>query len=410
MSWFGRVMRAAFKTDGGLLSDPATASQFGPIGLPGQQENGKVAVTEQTALNISAVWAAVRILSGSIAVLPLCTYRKMPDGSTAEAPDAVGAGLAADPNPEMTAATFWETIAAHVLTWGNGYAEIERNEMLEPIGLWPILPNRIRPMRDGAGGLVYQARKPDGSLTTVPAQDIFHVPGLGFDGLRGYSVVTMARRSLGINATAEQGAENFFGEGMRPSGYLKFPGSLADLQKLNIEESIQKKHGGVRRWGKNVVLYGGLEYESLGIEPRDAQFLETRRFQTVEVARWFNLPPHLLRDLDRATFSNIEQQSLDYVTHSLMYWLVKIAQEHKRKVLGRPELYAEHHVDSLLKGDMLSRYQAYGIGRQWGWLSSNDIRRRENMPPRPGGDDYLTAVNMSPNGPGAPPGAGRTTG
>jgi HK97 family phage portal protein len=150
------------------------------------------------------------------------------------------------------------------------------------------------------------------------------------------------------------------------------------------------------------VLYGGLEYQSLGIEPRDAQFLETRKFQTVEVARWFNIPPHLLRDLDRATFSNIEQQSQEYVTHTLLYWLTKITQEFDRKVLTEPGLYSEHLLDALLRGDTPSRYAAYGIGRQWGWLSSNDVRRRENMPPREGGDDYLTPVNMAVNGASRP--------
>ena len=386
---------AAYKTEGGRLSDPSTASQF----LPGQQENGRVVVSEQTALNLSAVWAAVRAISGSIAVMPLHVYKRGKNGDRSDETNVPGSAIAKKPNGDMTAATFWETIVAHVLTWGNGYAEIERDEYQRPIGLWPVLPNRIRPIVS-AGELVYEARTPEGKIVTLPKQDIFHVPGLGFDGFKGYSVVTMARRSLGINATAEQGGETFFAEGMRPSGYIKFPGSLQELQKLNLEESLKKKHAGASRFGKNLILYGGLTYESLGIEPRDAQFLETRKFQTVEVARWFNIPPHMLRDLERATFSNIEHQSQDYVTHTLLYWLVKIAQEFDRKLLDGEEgdLYAEHLVEALLRGDMQSRYTAYGIGRQWGWLSSNEVRRKENMPPRDGGDDYLTPVNMAANG------------
>jgi HK97 family phage portal protein len=398
---------AAHKTEGGRLSDPATAAG---LGLPGQQPNGRIAVTEQTALNISAVWAAVRSISGSVGILPQKVYRRGPYGGRQDDTTTPGATLAQVPNDEMTAITFWETLVSHALVWGNGYAEIERDQALRPIGLWPVMPNRVRPMRDADGKLVYSATTPEGQKATLPARDVFHLPGLGFDGLRGYSVVSMARRSLGINATAEQAGETFFAEGMRPSGYLEFPGSLQDLQKMNVEESIGKKHTGASRFGKNLILYGGMKYTPLGIEPRDAQFLETRRFQTVEVARWFNIPPHLLRDLDRATFSNIEQQSQEYVTHTLLYWLTKITQEFDRKVLkADPAVYSEHLLDTLLRGDTLSRYTAYGIGRQWGWLSSNDVLRKENMPPRPGGDDYLNPVNMAVNG--APPkGSGEAVG
>lgn len=363
----------------------------------GQQLNGKVLVTEQTALTISAVWAAVRVISGSIGVLPLHVFKRMPDGSKLEAGDDVpGADLPGNPNSEMTAITFWETILASALINGNGYAEIERNGLGEPIGLWPIPPNRIRPKRTNKE-IVYEALDERGELVSLPSKDVFHVPGLGYDGLRGYSAIEVARRSLGLAATSEQAGETFYAEGMRPSGVIEFPGSLQDLQRMNLKENLKKDHGGAGNFGKNLVLFGGMKYNPLAISPNDAQFLETRAFQIVEIARWFNIPPHMLRDLTRATFSNIEQQSIDFVTHTLLYWLTKITQEFNRKVLaGQKEYYAEHRTEALLKGDTIARYTAYGLGRQWGFLSVNDIRKKENESPIDGGDQYLVPVNMTP--------------
>ena len=358
-------------------------------------------VTEHTALNLAAVWQAVRIISGSVAVLPLHVYEKDANGGRREVPgDPVadpGPTLAADPFPEGTAVDFWETILAHALTWGNGYAEIQENGRGEAVGLYPIEPYRVRPRRGGGGEFHYECRDPSGNWVRMHPSRLFHIKGLGFDGLSGYSPITLARRSLGLAASAEIAGEAFYGDGMRPAGVMEFPGSLQDLQKANVEEGLSRKHGGAARFGKALVLYGGITWKQTTIPPDDAQFLETRQFQVEEVARWFNLPPHLLRDLRRATFSNIEHQGQDFVTYTLIYWLTKITQEFDRKILNRRASgrYAEHTLDALLKGDTLSRYRAYATGRQWGFLSVNDIRRRENMTPVDGGDVYLTPVNMT---------------
>lgn len=401
LAMLGRVIRAARKTEGVPLNGPMASAMFAPP--PG----ARVAVSEVTALNISAVWAAVRVITGAVSVLPLHVYRKGVDDAREDAPGSLPAvQLAVNPNPEMVPVTFWETLIAHVLTWGNCYAEIERNGYGDPIALWPIAPNLIRPHRDGRTRQLYYESSVLTAGDRIEPKDILHIPGLGFDGIQGYSVVGMARRSLGLAATAEEAGSAFFGDGMRPGGVLKFPGSLQDLQKMNIEEGVKTKHAGATKFGKALVLYGGLDYQSIGIPPDDAQFLQTREFQNEEVARWFNLPPHKLRDLRRATFSNIEHQGREFLTDTLLYWLTKITQEWGRKLLpaDQPGLYAEHTTEALLKGDTPSRYTAYGLGRQWGFLSPNDIRRKENMPPIDGGDVYHVPVNMARMGEeGRPP-------
>lgn len=377
---------------GGPLNSSSTASLF-QAALPGS----RVPVSETTALNLSAVWAATRVISGAVSVLPLHVYAKDERGGREEVSASdPAAKLCASPNPWMTAVTFWETIQAHCLIWGNAYAEIERDGRGRPVALWPLAPNCTRPLVKPNGSLVYEYS--DGQQHgEIQPDDVLHVPGLGFDGLQGYSVVHMARRSLGLNATAEEAGASFFGSGMRPGGAFTFPGTLQQFQQLNFEETTQKQHAGSSRFGKPLLLYGGLGYQSLGIPPTDAQFLETRQFQTVEVSRWFNLPPHKIRDLTHATFSNIEHQGQEFVTDTLIYWLTKITQEFGRKLLPSPSQYAEHTLDALLRGDTLSRYTAYGMGRQWGFLSANDCRRKENMPPIPGGDAYHVPVNMSPS-------------
>lgn len=366
------------------------------LNQPGQSE--KVQVGPQNSMTLSAVWAAVRIIAGTIGTLPMHVYAKGQNGERSEVlgdesdPAPI---LTKRPNTEMTAVTFWETLMSHVLLHGNAYAEIERDNLGRPIGLWPLSPYSVEPKRDDSTKeIYYQCISGDGTILKVDPDYVYHIPGLGFDGLRGYSPVSLARRSLTLAATAEQAGESFFSDGMRPSGYIKFPGSLQDLQKLNVENNIRDKHAGASRFGRNLILYGGMEYASLSISPDDAQFLETRQFQVEEIARWFCVPNHMLRDLRRGTFSNIEIQGTEFVTYTLLYWLTKITQEFERKLLGDGQ-YAEHITDGLLRGDTLSRYTSYGIGRQWGWLSRNDIRRKENMSPVPGGDDYLTPVNMT---------------
>lgn len=368
----------------------------------GFNQDGQIVINETTALNLSAVWAANRVISGAVSILPLKVYEKAKDGSREEVvPDVrrePSALLALQPNSEMTPITFWETGLTHALMWGNSYAEIERNSYGDPVALWPLMPNAVTPERKQDGRIVYNVATGKQSIE-MQAENVFHIPGLGWDGLKGYSVIGMARSSLEVAASYEQGSASFAQNSFRPSGALKYPGSLQQLQKIQKQEEMKQEHGGVTRWGKMLILYGGLEWQPFGIPMTDAQFLETRVFQIAEVARWFNVPQHMLRELSRATFSNIEHQGQDFVTYTLMYWLTKIAHEWKRKLLvNKPTQYLEHTVDALLRGDTINRYRAYAIGRQWGFLSANDIRRMENKERiAKGGDEYMIPVNMRPS-------------
>lgn len=359
---------------------------------------GKPVINEHTALNMSAVWAANRVLSGAVSILPLKIYKTDQDDSRTQDRKSNAAKIAKKPNREMTSITFWEAMTTHMIMRGNAYAEIEFDSYKNPVALWPLHPGSCTPDRDTSGNIIYRSTGNDGKEVVLDASRIFHVPGMGCDGLKGYSVIEMARKSLGVGASYEQAASSLADNGMRPSGALKFPGSLQELAKDDKAKEINKKHGGVSNWGKMLLLYGGMEWQQFGINPADAQFLETRAFQVEEIARWFMIPPHMLYDLRRSTNNNIEHQGQQFVTFSLMYWLTKIAQEYDRKIIRDEtgDTYSEHLVDALLRGDFESRMNGYGKAINWGIMSPNDARRKENQSPAPGGDQYFIPVNMRP--------------
>jgi HK97 family phage portal protein len=377
--------------------DPVLARYFSD---GGGTNNTGVPVTEYSALNYSALWAAVARIAGDVASLPLILYKREKDGGKSRFTDHPTYALLHDqPNPEMTSMVFRETLQAHLLTWGNAYAEIEWRGNGRPAALWPLPPDRVVVMRSPTGRVAYRVTNPTRQDVMVPAEDMLHIPGLGFDGLMGYSVIRMARESIGLGLATERFGGSFFGNGTTFGGLLKHPGKLSDAARKNLRESIEKRHQGVDRAHKFMLIEEGMDYVKLGVSPDDAQFLETRRFQIAEIARWFQMPPHKLGDLERATFSNIEQQEIDYVTGTLRKWLKRWEQEINRKlVLQNGAQFAEHLVEDMLRGDIQSRYAAYAVGRQWGWLCADDIRERENMNPLPGGTGqiYLVPQNMAP--------------
>jgi HK97 family phage portal protein len=358
-------------------------------------------VTEQTALNYAPFWAAVSLIAGDVASLPLILYKRRPDGGKERlVANPLYRMLHDAPNPEMTSMSFRETMQAHVLTWGNAYAEIERDGQGRPFALWPLVPSTVSVLRD-AGTIRYRVTNPDGRQIVFERDDIFHLPGLSHDGVCGYSVVGKARDSLGLGMAAERFGGTFFGGGSSFGGVLTHPLSLSPQAKQNIRESIEAYHQGVDKAHRFLVMSEGMTYERLGIPPNDAQFLETRKFQVGDIARWFNVPPHKIGDLERATFSNIEHLDIEYYKSCLRKWLVRWEQEILRKLIFPSERrvqFAEHLVDGLLRGDIQSRYAAYAVGRQWGWLSADDIRAWENLNPLPDGQGqmYLAPQNMVP--------------
>lgn len=377
---------------GGMSTELYSALSIG--GLVAPTASG-ITVTPDTALRNTAVLAAVRVLSESVASLPLLTYERVDRGKR-RAPEHWLYTLLHDaPNPEMTAFEWRELGMVHLTLWGNFYNEIEFNRAGRPVALWPLRPDTMTIVREGTG-LVY--RYAFGSQSyDLPAERVFHVRGMGGDGIRGYSLVSLAREAIALGLAAQEFGSRFFGNGAVPGIVLQHPGDLGDEAYKRLKNSWNERHQGLEGAQRVAILEEGMTVEKIGIPPEDAQFLATRQFQVSEVARMFRIPPHMLMDLERATFSNIEHQAIDFVVHTLRPWLVRWEQAIGRQLLTPAELkryVVEFLVDGLLRGDTVSRFQAYSIGRQWGWLSANEIRAFENANPVEGGDEYLVPMNM----------------
>ena len=365
------------------------------------------AVTERSAMQMTAVYSCVRILSEAIAGLPLHLYLYGADSSKQKALDHPLYTLLHDePNPEMSSFVFRETLMTHLLLWGNAYAQILRNGKGDVIALYPLMPNKMTVDRDDEGHLYYsyqrsndEALKPNSRVILSP-HEVLHIPGLGFDGLVGYSPIAMAKNAIGLAIATEEYGAKFFANGAAPSGVLEHPGTIKDPSR--VREAWQSQFGGSSNSGKVAVLEEGMKYTPISISPEQAQFLETRKFQINEIARIFRVPPHMVGDLEKSSFSNIEQQSLEFVKYTLDPWVVRWEQSIMRGLLSpdeKKQYFAKFNVDGLLRGDYQSRMNGYAVGRQNGWMSANDIRELENMdriPAEEGGDLYLINGNMLP--------------
>ena len=364
-------------------------------------------VTERSAMQMTAVYSCVRILSEAVAGLPLHLYRYTENGGKEKAIDhPLYRILHDEPNPEMSSFVFRETLMTHLLLWGNAYAQIIRNGKGEIVALYPLMPNRMTVDRDEHGLLYYQYQRASdeagGRNETVILKptDVLHIPGLGFDGLVGYSPIAMAKNAIGLAIATEEFGAKFFANGAAPSGVLEHPGTIKDPAK--VRESWNSTFGGSGNAGKVAVLEEGMKYTPISISPEQAQFLETRKFQINEIARIFRVPPHMVGDLEKSSFSNIEQQSLEFVKYTLDPWVIRWEQSISR-IMFTPEekktLFVKFSVDGLLRGDYASRMSGYATARQNGWMSANDIRELENLdriPAEDGGDLYLINGNMLP--------------
>ena len=365
-------------------------------------------VSETSAMQMTAVYACVRILSEAVAGLPLHLYRYGDKGTKEKAIDHPLYHLLHDePNPEMTSFIFRETLMTHLLLWGNDYAQIIRNGKGEILALYPLMPNRMKVDRDKAGEIVYEytrssddARTSSGSVVLLKAKDVLHIPGLGFDGLVGYSPIAMARNAIGLAMATEEYGAKFFANGATPGGVLEHPGVLKDPAR--VRESWNSVYQGSGNSHRIAVLEEGMKYTPIGIAPNEAQFLETRKFQINEIARIFRVPPHMVGDLEKSSFSNIEQQSLEFVKYTLDPWVIRWEQSIHRALLAKDEkdvMFVKFNVDGLLRGDYASRMNGYAVGIQNGFMSPNDVRELENMdriPEELGGDRYLCNGNMTP--------------
>lgn len=374
--------------------------------MAGGTTSGKV-VTQQTAMQMSAVYSCVRILAEAIASLPLHVYQATDTGGRERALDhPLYPVLHDEPNPEMTSFIFRETLMTHMLLWGNAYAQVIRNGRGEVLALYPLIPNRMQVTRDSAGRLFYtytptpgldgQVKEP----TTLPANQVLHIPGLGFDGLLGYSPIAMAKNAIGMGLACEEYGAKFFANGAAPSGVLEHPGVIKDAAR--VRESWNTTFGGSRNANKVAVLEEGMKYTPIGMAPEQAQFLQTRKFQINEIARIFRIPPHMIGDLEKSSFSNIEQQSLEFVKYTLDPWVIRWEQTLTRTLLAtseKPRVFIGFNLEGLLRGDYQSRMEGYAVARQNGWMSANDIRTLENLErisADKGGDLYLVNGNMLP--------------
>jgi HK97 family phage portal protein len=355
-------------------------------------------VTEETALTYSAVWNAVTLISGTIASLPLHLMRTNGRSKERAVEQSVYPVLQTRYNPYMTAMAGRECLASHALTWGNGYAEIVTDEFGDIVALWPIAPNRCTP-RMVDDKLVYEITIPNsGEQVILPWERVLHVPGIGFDGFVGYSVIAMARKSIGLGMSMETFGSLYFGQGTHPGVVVKHPGKLDGSTHANLKQSLTDVYSGLGQSHRLMLLEDGMDMEKVGIPPEDSQFIESRAFQIPEVARWYNLPPHKLKDLTKSSFNNIEAEQSSFVTDSILPWLIRFEQNYQMQLLTKLQVksgfYFKHVIEGLLRANAKDRAEFYKIMLNNGVFNINEVREKEDMNPVDGGDIHLVPMNM----------------
>jgi len=361
---------------------------------------GKV-VTEEESLSYTAVLAGVRLLAETIASLPLHLYQRMePRGKRRASDHQLYRTLHLRPNPEMTSMAYREAIAGQTILWGTSYSEIERSREGKIIALWPLQSSSME-MKRANGEIFYVYRLPNGGTKIFASNLILRVSGFSTNGLTGLQTVKKGQEAIGLGMALEEFGARFFGNGARPGVVLEHPAELSSKAATRLKEAFEARHQGLSGAHRIAILEEGMKLHEYGVSPEQAQALESRKFQVVEIARLFNVPPHMLKDLDRSTNNNIEFQSLEFVIYSLRPWLVRFEQAFSTQLLAekeQSEYFIEHLVDGLLRGDTETRHKAYALGRQWGYLSANDVCELENRNPLPGdqGDIYMVPLNMVP--------------
>lgn len=365
------------------------------------QTKSGISVNSLDALRSTAVLSCVRILSEAIASLPLVVYETESNGGKRKATEHYLFNiLHYNANPYMTTFEWRELLVQHLLLWGNHFAEIERNQNGLPIAIWPLRPDRMRIESNGMD-LVYLYNLPEGREVPISGENILHVKGISGNGYVGQSLIGFAREAVGLGLAMEDFTARFFSNDATPRSYIKHPGRLSDKAKTNIEESLERKNRGLENKFRMQVLEEGMSIDTIGMPLEDAQFLELRKFEELDVYKIFRVPPHMGGILDRATFSNIEQQAIEFVVHSLQPWLIRSEQAFQRDLFFANELgkyYCRFVVAGLLRGDIASRYAAYATARQWGWINVDEIRELEDLNPLPDGNGqtYIVPMNFQP--------------
>lgn len=391
MGLFVRAAVKAFDQGVGTVAAGAHIIQVGS----GRSVTG-LSITTDKAMRYSAFWSAVRILSEDQAKLPLGVFELRDDGSSKPAPQhPVERVIRYRANPQMTAFTMRETGMAHDLTWGNTYAAIARDGIGYVRELWPLAADRMEVERNAAGELVYDFTRVNGTHEQLTATEVFHVPGLSWDGVKGYSIISQARETIGLGLAAEEHGARFFGNGATTNFVLSTDKTLSDNALKRLAGQVKNEKTGLSNAWKPWVLEEGLKPVTTSMPNDDAQWLETRRHQVTDVARWFRIPPHKLADLEHATFTNIEHQGLEYVTDGLMGWLTRWEMAIGMQLLGDDwvglggRFFVKFNVNALLRGDFKTRMEGYATLSQWGLISPNQVAKLEDWAPIPGGDAFL---------------------
>lgn len=368
--------------------------------LAGAQSVSGEVVNESTALTYSAFWNAINLYSGTISTLPLHLLRKTGKKKVMADENKLFRVMYQQANPYMEATVFRAALMAHILTWGNAYAEKVLDKMGQIVELWPITPDRVTP-KWADEGIAYDIRV-NGKIITLTRDKILHLHGLGYDGLMGYSIVALARKSIGLGMAMETFGALFFGNGTHPGGIIEQTG--APLKDSGAFRKVTNEiYGGLGKAHRLMLLETGMKYHNITIPPEDAQFLESRQFQVPEIARWFNLPPHKLKDLTKSSFNNIESEQISFVTDSILPWLILLEQQYDGQLLTLPQqtrekLFFKHNVEGLLRGNAENRAKFYQVMFNTGAMSINDIAEKEDMDPVDNefADDHFVPMNMVP--------------
>lgn len=360
-----------------------------------------VRVTSTSAMQVSAVWACITVRSEDIAKLPVHLYRRRKDGGKERAVKHPAYRLLLEqPNPRNTAFEFKQIMQMQCDLHGNAYAVKEIDARGQVVALWPLDSTKVQILTFNDGReLFYRVTMEKGRQVTVPGEDMLHVRGNSLDGVTGLSPISWQRETIGHAMAAEKYGAAFFGNSAQPNGALVLPTKISPEAAERLRADWKQRFQGPENAHNLAIFDGGMEWKQIGMNNADAQFIETRKYQNSEIWRIFRIPPHKVGDLDRATFSNIEMQSIEYVQDCLMSIFARWQQALSRDLLleeERGEFFFEFMPDALLKGDIKSRYEAYAVGLMNGWLSDNDIRDKENMNRVEGGDQYFRPLNLSP--------------
>lgn len=372
--------------------------------IRGQGTHSGVRVTESTAMRLIDVYACVRVIAETMGSLPGSVYRRRPNGGADKIPDhPVARLLWAEPNPDMTGQTFVETVTANCAISGNGYAVITPDMSGRPADLYPYQWTQVEPERDPETERIwYRVTTDDGEWMLLPAERVLHIPGFSFDGMKGLSPIAHAAEMVGIGLAAQEFLARFYGQGMNVGGVLEHPGKLSDKARANLIADLEAKGAGLANSWRPLVLEEGMRFNRIPMPLRDAQTVEMLKLSRDQIAALFRIPPHMIANLERATFSNVEHLSLEFVKYSMLPWITRWEREVNRKLFTRREkeqgYYVKFNVEGLLRGDYKSRQEGLAIQRQNGIINADEWRELEEMNPIPGGAGqvYLVNGNMVP--------------